>query len=111
MRNPVFVQAIADAVGASSVRLCWTSPDRDTLAPPPESGLPAGRQYPGGGHYRGIAGKLRDVARQRRSPCARREPQITSGEAITSTAGRTNGRHGVVWKERLTAARNAAAAG
>ena len=71
MGNPVFVQAIADAVGASSVRLCWTSPDRDTPAPPPESGLPAGRQYPDGEHYREIAGKLRDVARQCRFPYAR----------------------------------------
>ena len=36
-------------------------------------------------------------------------PQITSGGAITWTAGRTKGRHGAIWKERLAAARNAAA--
>jgi hypothetical protein len=73
MRNPVFVQAIADTVGASSVRLCWTSPDRNTPAPPPESGLPAGPQYPSGEHYREIAGKLRDFARQCRFTDTRRE--------------------------------------
>jgi hypothetical protein len=56
MNNPVFIQAIADAVGASSLRLCWTSPDRDTPAPPPESGLSAGPQYPDGEHYLEIAG-------------------------------------------------------
>src|ERR1700741_1818493 len=61
MRNPVFVQAIADAVGASSVQLGWASPDRDTPAPPPKTGLPAGRQYPDGEHYREIAGKLWDA--------------------------------------------------
>src|ERR1700751_4200959 len=109
MRSPVFVQAIADAVGASSVRLCWTSPDRNTPAPPPESGLPAGRQYPDGEHYREIAGKLRDVARRcryhTRGESSFTLPQITSGGAITSTAGRANSRHDVAWKERLTAAR------
>src|ERR1700745_3863092 len=109
MRSPVFVQAIADAVGASSVRLCWTSPDRDTPAPPPESGLPAGRQYPDGEHYREIAGKLRDVARQCRFPYARRELLHLAanyerrGNYIDSQPD-----HGFVWKERLAAARNAA---
>ena len=74
MQNPVFVQAIADAAGASSVlRQCWTSPDRNSPAAPPESALAAGPQYPDGEHYRQIAGKLREVARQCRFPVARRE--------------------------------------
>jgi hypothetical protein len=52
---------------------CWTSPDRNSPAPPPERGLPAPPQYPDGEHYREIAGKLREIARQCRFPGARRE--------------------------------------
>ena len=73
MQSPLLVKATADAMGASSARLCWTSPDRDSPAPPPESALAAGPQYPGGEHYWEIAGKLRQVARQCRFAGARRE--------------------------------------
>jgi hypothetical protein len=56
------------------------------------------------------SGKLHgNVASHTRGESCFTLPQITSEGVITSTAGRTNGWHGVVWKERLAAARNAAA--
>jgi hypothetical protein len=55
-------------------------------------------------------GKLHgNVASHTRGESCFTLPQITSEGAITLTAGRTNGRHGVVWKERFAAARNTAA--
>jgi hypothetical protein len=82
----------------------------------PERGLPAPPQYPDGEHYREIAGKLRENCTAMSFPPLPGEScftsqRITSEGAITSTAGRTNGRLGVVWKERLAVARNAAATG
>jgi hypothetical protein len=73
MQSPLFVQPIADAVGASSARPCRTSPERYVPVPPPETGLLPAPQYPDGEHYQEIAGKLREVARQCRFPGARGE--------------------------------------
>jgi hypothetical protein len=43
------------------------------LCAAPEAGVLSARQYPDGEHYREIAGKLREVARQCRFPGVRRE--------------------------------------
>jgi hypothetical protein len=72
MQSPLRFQSIADTVSASSPGPCPPSPDRYCAAAP-EAGVLSARQYPDGEHYREIAGKLREVARQCRFPGARRE--------------------------------------
>jgi hypothetical protein len=72
MQSPLWFQSIADTVSASSTSRCRASPDRYCAAAP-KAGVLSAPQYPDGEHYREIAGKLREVARQCRFPGARRE--------------------------------------